>query len=131
MLPPLNRLRRRADFDHVVRCGVRLTSPLIVAHYCASVLGSEDNDGRFSGPRIGLIVSRHVGTAVTRNLVKRRLRAKAASRLAEFSVPSFVVLRVLPKAGNSDARVLNQSADRVFDAAVSEAASSGTRESTF
>lgn len=59
-----DRLLRRADFLRVQQHGRRFTTPRIV------VLSLPTASGR----RVGLTVSRKVGDAPRRNLVKRRLR---------------------------------------------------------
>ncbi len=48
--------------------------------------------------RFGFIVSKQVGTAVTRNTVRRRLKAICAELLPEVPVGADVVLRALPAA---------------------------------
>jgi ribonuclease P protein component len=49
----------------------------------------------------GFAVSRAVGGAVVRNLVKRRLRAVMADALATFPEGSHVVVRALPAAAEA------------------------------
>ena len=51
-----------------------------------------------ASPRVGLVVSKAVGPAVTRNLVKRRLRHLVRERLEELPAGSLLVLRALPPA---------------------------------
>jgi ribonuclease P protein component len=47
--------------------------------------------------RFGFIVSKSVGNAVTRNLVKRRLRAIAHEHFPH--IPADIVVRAMPNAG--------------------------------
>jgi ribonuclease P protein component len=49
-------------------------------------------------PRVGLVVSRSVGPAVTRNLVKRRLRHLFAERIDVLPDGGLLVARALPAA---------------------------------
>ncbi len=49
-------------------------------------------------PRAGFVVSKAVGNAVTRNKVKRRLRALVGSRLEGLPPGSSLVVRALPSA---------------------------------
>lgn len=56
-----------------------------------------------SGPVVGFVVSKAVGNAVTRNLVKRRLRAAVHGHLDELPADVGIVVRALPP-----------SADRTF-----------------
>lgn len=60
-----------------------------------------------SGPsRVGFIVGKNVGNAVTRNVVKRRLRSAAAEWLTAHPSGFDVVVRALPPAADSDYRAL-------------------------
>jgi ribonuclease P protein component len=52
-----------------------------------------------SGPLVGFVVSKAVGNAVTRNLVKRRLRHLARERLSSLPGSCVLVVRALPPAG--------------------------------
>ncbi len=61
-----HRLRRSSDFDRVSQIGKGRANELVVLRYAP-------ND--VSTMRVGYAVSKRVGGAVTRNAVKRRLRA--------------------------------------------------------
>jgi ribonuclease P protein component len=62
------RLSRSRDFDLVYRQGRSTSTRHLVLHWFTREDGSEN-------PRLGLAVPRSVGPAVTRNTVKRKLRA--------------------------------------------------------
>jgi ribonuclease P protein component len=47
---------------------------------------------------VGIVVGKRVGGAVTRNKVKRRIRALAAARVAELPCGAGLVVRALPRA---------------------------------
>lgn len=87
MLAAMHRLRSGADFTHTVRSGVRQGRRNVVLYAARS-------GGRPS--RFGFIVSKAVGNAVTRNVVKRRLREAAALTLRDRPVGLDVVVRALP-----------------------------------
>lgn len=57
-----------------------------------------------AGARVGLVVSKSVGNAVTRNRVKRRLRHLAAGQLRTTG-PVDVVIRALPAAAVDPGRL--------------------------
>ena len=52
--------------------------------------------------RFGFVVSKAVGNAVTRNLVKRRMRAAGAAALVTLPVGADVVVRALPASAHLD-----------------------------
>jgi ribonuclease P protein component len=64
-----HRLSRSRDFDAVYRKGRSVSTRFLVLY---SFPRDEDGAGE---PRLGLAVSRHLGGAVERNRLKRRLRA--------------------------------------------------------
>ena len=69
-----------------------------------------------AGPvRVGLVVSKAVGTAVTRNLVKRRIRHLALARLADLPPGSVLVIRALPAAATATYAGLGEELDRALD----------------
>ena len=75
MLARRNRIVEGEELRQVSRRGQKFRSPLFTA---AWIVSAEDNPAR-----VGFITSKQVGGAVTRNLVKRRLRALAARTLAD------------------------------------------------
>lgn len=60
------------------------------------------------GPRIGLVVSKAVGTAVQRHRVARRLRHVARSVLDELDPADLVVIRALPSSKHAISARLEQ-----------------------
>lgn len=67
-----NRLSRSRDFDAVYRNGRSVATRYLVLY---TFRPPDDDASRPDGARVGLAVPRQVGDAVTRNTVKRRLRA--------------------------------------------------------
>ena len=65
-----------------------------------------------SSARIGFVVSKAVGPAVTRNLVKRRLRHLCRERVAALPPGSLLVLRALPPAATASYADLADELDR-------------------
>jgi ribonuclease P protein component len=66
----------------------------------------------------GFIVSKAVGNAVTRNLVKRRLREIAVHSLQDHPTGLSVVVRALPAAAAADFAGLGSDYRKAFSAAV-------------
>ncbi|WP_354148858.1 ribonuclease P protein component [Arthrobacter sp. 754] len=88
MLATRNRLRTSTEFSTTVRSGVRNGRRNVVL-YAAAIAADEPS-------RIGFIVSKGVGNAVVRNLVKRRLREAGAASLREYGTGFAIVVRALP-----------------------------------
>jgi len=82
-------MRRGAEFALTVRTGTRAGRPLVVGH----LLVRSDALHRREPPRVGFVVSRAVGPAVTRNRVKRRLRALMRGYLQSLPGGSLLVVR--------------------------------------
>jgi len=95
-LPDIEALRSPRDFRRVLKEGTRRRSGGVVMVQCP---------GRTGPARVGLVVSKSAGNAVTRNRIKRRLRhivrtlplkpgidyvIIGASQVAEVSHPSLV-----------------------------------------
>lgn len=105
-------MRRGSDFERAVRRGTRGGRESLVVHLTTST------DPEPAGPVVGLVVSRAVGNAVTRNLVKRRLRSLVRERLTQLPPRSLLVVRALAPA--ADAGYTSLGAD--LDAALAVAA---------
>ncbi len=108
MLAQANRITSGSDYKAVVRRGARVVSPHFVA-YLRSNPGSELPSNAPASPvRFGFIVAKNVGGAVTRNRVRRRLKAAGFSLLSEISPGTDVVLRALPSSAEADWAVLRE-----------------------
>lgn len=119
MLAARNRLIVAEDFREVLRRGRRAAGPLLVVHLLTRTSATEGDPSR-----VGLVVSRAVGPAVTRNLVKRRLRHLARERLAALPGSSMLVLRALPAAAGASYAELGAELDRCLAKATKQATAS-------
>ena len=71
-----------------MRLGQKATTEHLVVY-----LNSEAN---LNPPRFGFVVSKAVGNAVQRNLVKRRARSVFGAEMQSFKAGQTIVLRALP-----------------------------------
>jgi ribonuclease P protein component len=94
VLPMIHRVRTAADFARTVRSGARSGRRNVVLYGTRSPESSPS--------RVGFIVGKNVGNAVTRNLVKRRLRHVSLEWVAVNPLGYDVVVRALPPAAASD-----------------------------
>jgi len=74
------------------------------------VLYLKQNDDGTSA-RFGFVVSKSVGSAVQRNLVKRRLRSAVRDRLSQFGEGQAMVIRALPSAIDMSWQLLGEDLD--------------------
>ena len=108
MLPSSNRLTAAEDFRQTVRRGRRSGGPLVVVH-----LVVPNVDKATSEPvKVGFVVAKSVGQAVTRNRVKRRLRHLMRERISSLPSGSLLVVRALPGAADATWRDLAAELDR-------------------
>lgn len=112
MLSSKNRMRLSADFSTTVRSGARSGRRNLVLYAVPTAL---DQPSIF-----GFIVSKAVGNAVTRNLVKRRLREIAVHSLRAYPQGLSVVVRALPPAANADFGALSNDYRKTIAAATSK-----------
>jgi len=86
---------------------------LLVVHLRTDSDHTDPHAAGSSAPpaRAGFVVSKAVGNAVTRNLVKRRLRHLVRERLSLLPPGSLVVVRALPAAGDADHEELGRDLD--------------------
>jgi ribonuclease P protein component len=119
VLSTAHRVRTATDFSHTVRSGTRSG--------CRNVVLYAVRTGLSEPSRFGFIVSKSVGNAVTRNLVKRRLREAAASALVQRPVGLDVVVRALPPAAAASWSELRSDFDRCLASSVKRFGKDGRR----
>lgn len=93
MLPRVHRIVSGEDFRLTQRKGRRLATAYFVV--------SQRTTSARSPTRFGAVVSKKVGNAVTRNRVKRRLRALARMRVVEAPTGVDIVVRALPESAGA------------------------------
>jgi ribonuclease P protein component len=90
MLSARNRLTRSTDFGDTVKHGTRAVQPDLVIY-------ARRGDGMTAdAPKVGLIISRSVGSAVQRHRLARRLRHVARGLVDGLQRSEQVVIRALP-----------------------------------
>ncbi|MGV9826875.1 MULTISPECIES: ribonuclease P protein component [unclassified Gordonia (in: high G+C Gram-positive bacteria)] len=116
-----HRISRRSDFSRTLKRGVRISAHDVVVHLLVTPREWPDAAGRrvdvatTGGPWLGLIVSKAVGSAVTRHQVARRLRSAFAAVAADCPSPeTAVVIRALPGAAERSAPDLAEQLRTVF-----------------
>jgi ribonuclease P protein component len=121
VLPAGARLRRSADFTATLRASRATRADGILVLHAALTPAegpSTDAPAGADAPRIGLVVPRAVGPAVTRNLVRRRLRHLLRERLDRLPAGSRCVVRVLPPAAAAPYPALAAALDRALERAL-------------
>ena len=108
MLASSNRLTDGADFRQVVRRGRRAGSGLLVVHLLVPNVDKAINHSS----RVGFVVAKSVGPAVTRNRVKRRLRHLMRERVSSLPGGSLLVIRALPGSAGATSGDLAAELDR-------------------
>ena len=103
MLPARYRMTRSTEFGATVNHGVRAVQPDLVVHALRLSDGTAND-----GPRIGLVVSKSVGSAVQRHRVARRLRHVARTVIDELDQADRVVIRALPSSRHAISARLEQ-----------------------
>ena len=88
MLARENRLIRAEDFRTTMRSGCKVVGDSMVIYL--------KSDTQSNSARFGFVVSKSVGSAVERNLTKRRLRAAVRNTLGDFQRGQTLVVRALP-----------------------------------
>lgn len=109
MLTREHRLSSSQLFSRTVRRGRRTGTRTLVVHL--------DVEGDVPRPQVGLVVSKAVGGAVTRNVVKRRLRHLIRERIDTLPASGVLVVRALPSAATADYRSLAADLDHALSRA--------------
>jgi ribonuclease P protein component len=94
VLAKANRITSADDYRVIVRRGAKVAGAHTVSYLRSRESGT---DARF-----GFIVSKKVGTAVRRNLVRRRLKAACHEAVVDGIRGVDVVVRALPNAADAD-----------------------------
>jgi ribonuclease P protein component len=94
VLAKANRITSADDYRVIVRRGAKVAGAHTVSYLRSRESGT---DARF-----GFIVSKKVGSAVRRNLVRRRLKAACRELVDDGAVGIDVVVRALPSAAAAD-----------------------------
>lgn len=121
MLAAPHRLRTHIDFDAAVRRGRRAGRPLLTVHLLRPA--TAEMAMLAQPPRVGLVVSKAVGSSVVRHRVARRLRHLLRDRVGALSSGAVVVVRAAPAAATASSHDL--AAD--LDAALRRLARPGAR----
>jgi len=125
MLDRAHRLTGSRAFSDALRRGARARSDTVVVHLAPPVDDESDGNAADRPARLGLVVGKAVGRAVTRNHVKRRLRHLARERLASLPGGSMLVIRALPEASSASTVTLASDLDRALDRAVRRLSAQG------
>jgi ribonuclease P protein component len=113
-----HRLTSAAGFGAAVRRGRRAGTRTLVVHLHEPAATAIDAGAQ---PRIGFVVGKTVGNAVTRNQVKRRLRHLARERLSSLPGSAVLVVRALPAAATATYAELGADLDRALDRSLDRA----------
>jgi ribonuclease P protein component len=105
MLPRTLRLKRPQDFQTVRQRGRRWRGPLFTMYSLPNGLTHN---------RFGIVVSKKVGNAVIRNLVKRRVRAAVSHWLPRLSGGKDCVISMNPPAADTAYQLLEAALENAF-----------------
>lgn len=101
-----HRVTRGEDYRRAVRAGKRVGGAVCITHAFSRSPGEP--------ARFGFIVAKTVGNAVTRNLIRRRLKTVVERHLAAGITGVDVVIRALPAAADADYATLEAQVDRAL-----------------
>ena len=116
MLDRAHRLTTGTEFATAVRRGRRAGTETLVVHlWTPGHAGDAPDPSAPPAPaRVGFVVGRTVGDAVTRNRVKRRLRHLVRPTVDALPVDSLLVVRALSPAGAASGLQLADDLDRAL-----------------
>jgi ribonuclease P protein component len=117
VLASAQRLRHRDEFLAAVRGGRRAGRGCLVVHLVTPDRAPARGEGGAPAPRAGFVVPRAVGSAVTRNRVRRQLRHLVRDRMSALPAGTTLVVRALPAAGATPYSQLGVDLDAALDAA--------------
>lgn len=106
-----HRVTRGEDYRRVVRKGNRVGGASCITY----AVSRSAADATAPPARFGYIISKAVGNAVTRNLVRRRMKFVTDELLREGAAGVDVVFRALPKAATASFDDLRREMRRAYD----------------
>ncbi|QNN54445.1 ribonuclease P protein component [Nocardioides mesophilus] len=112
MLTREHRLTSGLLFAPAIRRGRRAGTRTLVVHLHVAAPDAG------TSPQVGFVVSKAVGSAVTRNLVKRRLRHLTRERLSLLPGSAVLVVRALPPSATATYAELGADLDRALSRAL-------------
>jgi ribonuclease P protein component len=115
VLSSAHRLSDGASFREAVRTGRRCGARTVVVHLATKQSSEADRP-----PRVGFVVSKAVGDAVTRNRVKRRLRHQAREHVTSLPGSAVLVVRALPAAATASSAELGADLARCLQRALAQ-----------
>lgn len=119
MLPARHRMRHSGDFARTIRSGSRAGGHHLAVHLLLA--DPEQTDPTPAEPaRVGFVVSKAVGNAVQRNLVRRRLREILSHEVSRFPDGALAVVRALPPSQGAAHAELRDAVVRSIDVATTK-----------
>lgn len=116
MLPARHRMRQSRDFTRAVRRGRRTRRRTLMGYLAQSDQSTADsNPGGTSPPRVGFVVGRTVGHAVSRNEVRRRLRHLMRDRISLLPAGGLFVVRAQSGTATLTYHELGRALDELLD----------------
>ena len=112
-----HRLRKHADYQRVYKAG-RKRFGKAMAYFFAlrEPVAGAPIEATLTGPRIGLTVPKAIGKAVTRNRIKRRMRAALRPSLPLLQAPVDVVLHPRKSVAECSFAAIEQEIANIFRA---------------
>jgi len=106
MLPKLNRLKKKKDFEKVFKLGRGAKLNFITLKF---------NENGLENSRFGFVVSSKVSKkAVVRNKIKRRMRESVKKKINNIKKGFDVVLIALPNSKDKDFQETNRVVEKLF-----------------
>jgi len=106
MLPKLNRLKKKKDFEKVFKLGKGAKLNFIALKL---------NKNGLKNSRFGFVVSLKVSKkAVVRNKIKRRLRESVKKKIDNIKKGFDIVLVAFPDSKNKDFQEINKTVEKLF-----------------
>lgn len=107
MLPKINRLNKKKDFEDVFKKGKGYKEEFLVLKILKK--------NSFNPPRFGFIVSQKVSKRATvRNKIKRRLRALVGQRLLKFKKGINAIIITLPGIEKKNFQEMEEVLEKMF-----------------